>query len=1469
MTAPTRSDRRPSESTVPVPRWTVVSRPVAADPDPDRVGPDRTLLGRADVLVAADPPPAAWLPGERLHDLFERSCARMGRRAARRRSAVDYGEVAYSYAELGVLANRLAHLLAQWGVRPGDRVALLLDRTIGSHASVLALSRLGATWVPLDAGFPDDRISYMLDDACVTTVITLARFASRFADQAVEVIELDTIQHRIAGQPATPPAVPLPADGAAGDAAGEVDDPICYIIYTSGSTGRPKGVPVRHSSICNFVGVAAATYGYQASDRVYQGMTIAFDFSVEELWVPLAVGATLVPAPGDTNLVGPELADFLEERRVTALCCVPTLLATLDRDLPDLRFLLVSGEACPSDVIEPWLTTGRRVLNAYGPTETTVTATWSVMGPGRAVTIGGPLPSYSIVILDPDGDQPLPAGEVGEIAVGGPGVAVGYLDQPERTARSFVPDTIGLPDNPSGRLYRTGDLGRITTDDEIEFLGRIDTQVKIRGYRIELDEIAAVARGVDGVGQAVVDTWQAEGGESVDLVAYLTTATPGQPVDLDAVHRALVAALPSYMVPAWYEELVELPLLPSTKVDRRALPAPTGHRHRAGGGPVVAPRTEAEAIVARLLAQVLDVETVSVEADFFDVLGADSLRLAELASSIRAELGVKRLSMRKLYQHPTVAEVAALVDPDSPPLAARVDDLSDAAGVEPSPDPPDPVADDGLPVWTRVGDPGPTGPPAGAAVPAAPAGGVASHVATGSAQLVVFLLTTFVAGLAMTAAIGWVTGVGTGPGLYGRAVAAGIALYLGTGMGLVAVKWLVVGRFGTEPIALWSVAYVRFWVARTAIRVNPFNLLVGTPVYNAYLRALGVRVGPGAVVLVPPPTCTDLVSIGARTVIREECLLPGYRAEPGLLRPGPVRIGDDAVIGEASVLDVDTEVGDGAQIGNVSCVPAGHRVPARTSVQGSPAQPSAVAVDRVESRPLGPADRWRRRWFTATQLAGLALVTAPAGLLAAGLVAGLGMSVSAVTPLSGRLGGMVDLAVAGAAIYLAGLLVAGLSTLVVPRVLHRFVRPGQAHPLYGTQWRLARAVQRYSNNVVLNTIFGDSSMIVGYLKAVGYDLSRSTQTGSNFGVDQRHHDPFLVSFDRNTLVSDGLRLLNMEVSATAFELRPIAMPPDTYLGNDVRYPAGARVGAGCLIATKAAVPLDGPVREGVGLLGSPAFEIPRSVARDLRFDHYRQPGVLEKRLRLKLRSNLVTVGLYLVRSWLLVTWSLAVTLGVFALVTGGRTGMVVTAAAITLAAPMVLWTDVVLAIVIERLVRGFRPLEPLYCSLYDRRFWVHERFWKLNYNAFLRAFDGTPFKPVLLRLQGAVVGRRVFDDGGGLTEPTLVSLGDGVVLNQRSTIQCHSLEDGTFKSDRSRIGAGATLGVAAFVHYGVEVEAEATVDADSFLMKGSTVPAGTVWRGNPARDVDADDTRAARQPSAASGPHEFAVPSPVAKGAIR
>ncbi|MDT7652687.1 MAG: hypothetical protein QOI36_4093, partial [Pseudonocardiales bacterium] len=438
---------------------------------------------------------------ERLDHLFEGRCDWVRTYGRTGQLAVDSDELSLTYDELDATANQLARYLRLHGAGAGDRIALLFDRPTDSYIAMLAVLKIGAAYVPLDISFPADRMAYIVEDARVRTVLSISDVAERVEQielltaSGTELVHLDQAAPLIAEQDSRRL---IDAER------GILNNQLAYIVYTSGSNGRPKGVAVDHPSICNFVKVAAEVYGIRARDRVYQALPIAFDFSVEEIWVPWASGATLVPKPAGGSLQGSDLHAYLSERRVTAMCCVPNLLATIDNDLPDLRFLLVAGEACPQDLIARWHRPDRRFLNVYGPSEATVTATWTELHPDKPVTIGIPLPTYSTVILDvEDPYHALPHGQIGEIGIAGIGLACGYMNRGDLNDEAFIPDFLGIPANPSGRIYRTGDLGRVNVDGEIEYHGRIDLQGTTRGYRSELAEIESMLLRVPGIAEAM------------------------------------------------------------------------------------------------------------------------------------------------------------------------------------------------------------------------------------------------------------------------------------------------------------------------------------------------------------------------------------------------------------------------------------------------------------------------------------------------------------------------------------------------------------------------------------------------------------------------------------------------------------------------------------------------------------------------------------------------------------------------------------------------------------------------------------------------------------------------------------------------------------------------------------------------------------------------------------------------------
>jgi len=402
---------------------------------------------------------------------------------------------------------------------------------------------------------------------------------------------------------------------------------------------------------------------------------------------------------------------------------------------------------------------------------------------------------------------------------------------------------------------------------------------------------------------------------------------------------------------------------------------------------------------------------------------------------------------------------------------------------------------------------------------------------------------------------------------------------------------------------------------------------------------------------------------------------------------------------------------------------------------------------------------------------------------------------------------------------------------VAPRLAMVALRPGEPFPLYGLRHFAARLIERAGASRTYNMLFGDSSFILHYLRFAGMrvDLSPESQTGSNFGLVQRFDNLFLTDFGKGAMASGGLAVGNLTYDAFQARVARVGVGERSFIGNHVLFPPGHATGADCLFASRVMVPVDGPVRSGVGLLGSPPFEIPRAVRRDRMHEEWSEPAARAERIAMKNRSNLVTIGLFVLTRWLglLIAWLVTMlafdlypALGPLAWALGAVAGI---------AAALLMF------VLTERLTTGFRPLQPRECSIYDPHYWRHERYWKLNDSQLINALNGTPFKAWFWRLCGVRCGTGLLDLGALATERSLTSLGDNVTLNEMSLLQGHSLEEGVFKSDRIVIGANATVGVKAYVHYGVTAGDGVVVEADSFLMKGEAPSAGEIWAGNPAR----------------------------------
>ncbi|NML64817.1 amino acid adenylation domain-containing protein [Hymenobacter sp. RP-2-7] len=573
-------------------------------------------------------------------------------------TALEAGTQHLTYQQLHAQANRLAHYLRQRGVQPGHVVALAADRSADLLVALLACLQCGAPYVPLDPSYPAERLAFMLTDSEAQLVLASAPLALT-GPVAAPVVLLAEAQQAAASLPTTAPEVVL-------DSASPL-----YMLYTSGSTGQPKGVVVSHRNAVNFLCSMQQAPGLAATDRLLAITTISFDIAGLELFLPLLSGATVVLAPTEAVRDGQRLLQLLSQKRITVLQATPTswrLLLAAGWNAPLPLKALSGGEPLPPDLAAQLLARCQSVWNLYGPTETTIWSAVQRVRAGEPVTIGRPIANTQFYVLD-EQQRLLPAGQVGELCIGGEGVAQGYWRRPALTAERFLPSPFIPP--PNGRLYRTGDLGQLLPSGELQCLGRLDQQVKLRGHRIELGEIEHALLALPEVREAVVTLAPAAPGDE-RLAAYVVlalghpAATEPPPLRTARWRAALLRQLPAHLVPTDYTCLPTLPRTLNGKTDRAALAQLGGLAAAPAAEPAAtpvggAPRTETERLVARIWQDCLgSTAPVRVTDDFF-AIGGHSLVAVRVMTQLERATG-KRLPLASLFECPTIEKLAALLD---------------------------------------------------------------------------------------------------------------------------------------------------------------------------------------------------------------------------------------------------------------------------------------------------------------------------------------------------------------------------------------------------------------------------------------------------------------------------------------------------------------------------------------------------------------------------------------------------------------------------------------------------------------------------------------------------------------------------------------------------------------------------------------------------------------------------------------
>jgi len=1295
--------------------------------------------------------------------------------------AIIDGEVRLSYGELKERADAVASGLVAAGIGPGDVVGLWMPRGSDLLIAQIAITTAGAAWLPFDSEAPVERIGACLQDVGAKGILVADGWEPRVASLGFASFAPRTLSSR--------------AEGVVPDARarGLTPEHTAYVIYTSGSTGKPKGIAVTHRNICHYLRASNAVYGIHKDDVVFQGCSVAFDLSMEEIWVPYLAGACLWVARQELLSDTEALARAMRDAGVTVIDTVPTLLSILGDDLPSLRLVILGGEACPPALVTRFAVNGRRLFNSYGPTEATVVATMAELKSGDPVTIGQPIPNYTCYVVDEALNLVAP-GVQGELLIGGPGIAAGYVGRPDLTAEKFIPNPFDS-DGSDPVLYRSGDAVAIDETGRIVFQGRIDDQVKIRGFRVELGEIESVLTSFPGISQAAVILRQDDGIDR--LVAFLLPQRGIQP-DPTQLRLALHERLPAYMVPAHFETLSDLPrLAASGKVDRKALKA------RALTAPIVAldqdePATATEAALLAAAKRVFPNQAVPLEADFFLDLGGHSLLAARFVSFVRENRHLSSITLQDVYTGRSLRKVAERLD-------ARLGEEEASASVTGFEPPP---------LLRRIL----CGMAQAAALPLL-------LTLMSAPWLCIFISYTLITGddasIVLDTALIFV---------------AYMMVNVFTTFFAVGAKWLIIGRIKPGRYPLWGVYYYRLWLVQRLLSLVHMKWFQGSPAIRIYLRLLGAKVGKEALIAEIDASAVDLVTIGDHASIGGKVTISNARVVGNELIVGPVEIGRDVSIGSSCVIEEHVTIGEGAELADLSALPAGTQVGAWEAWRGSPGKKVADIDPSHLPRPAeaGPV---RRMSLTAFFIAML-VIAPPIALIPIVPAFHLMEKVDAViNPIIGihYLYYMPLLAMPAAAIMIFAtvLLIAAIRWIILPRLKAGVYSVYSG--LYARKWVVSLATEVMLD--VLSSLFATVYMRAWY-RLMGAKIGKGSEISTNLAG---RFD--LIDLGDQNFIADDVVLGDEEMRRGWMTLGTVKTGSRVFIGNDAVVPPGYAIANGALIGVKSKPPEGGNVGADETWFGSPPIQLPvRQRFNAAASDTYEPPRRLKIARALFEGFNItLPTALFitfatmamevLAPSVIQKNWGTAFALCVVA------SAVIAVGQLLTAAAYKWLWMGI------------YKPtMRPMWSWWALRTEAVAVMYWGMAGKGILDHFRGTPFLPWALRLFGTKTGKGIYMDTTDITEFDCVTIGDYAAINANACLQTHLYEDRLMKVGRVHVGTGVSVGSGSTVLYDTELGAFSKLGPLTLVMKGEAIPAGSEWYGSPAQARSRNAGEKASQP---------------------
>ena len=1272
-----------------------------------------------------------------------------------------------TYAQVWLQATAIARGLSRSGVAPGDMVGLWMPRGIDLLVTQIAITLAGAAWLPFDAEAPVERIGTCLADAQAKGLVTAPALSEKATAAGVSIW--------------TPELLSALDDGVAMEPrpAGMDADKPAYLIYTSGSTGTPKGIVISQRNICHFLRSANALYGISADDVVFQGASVAFDLSMEEIWVPYLAGATLWVATPETMGDAEKLPDILESAGITVLDTVPTLLGILPRDIPTVRLILLGGEALPPSIVQKWSRADRRIFNTYGPTEATVVATAAEVVPGGTLTIGKPIANYTSYIVDEDLNL-LPHGIQGELLIGGPGVADGYLGRPELTAEKFITNPFGAYTDISAdpRLYRSGDAVSLDTDGNIAFHGRIDDQIKIRGFRVELGEIEAVLCEQAGVNQAAVVLRTDDGMDR--LVAFIV-GEPGVVTEGAVLRAGLRDQLPPYMIPAHYESVGALPRLVSGKVDKKTLKAAPLSAPPATGDQEP-PRNETEAVLLEAAKRVLGSQALPFDADFFMDLGGHSLLAARFISAVREIPAYAGITLQDVYGARTLRGMAKLLDARG---IGKVEDLSFA---------PPPLA---------------------------------RRFFCGLAQalgLVVILTLTTAQWLGIFVTYLVLSGgdLGFWPQLFGM-LGVYVLIQFVTGIIAIAGKWLILGRMKPGRYPLWGTYYYRWWLVSHLSILIHIKWLQGSPLIRWYMRALGGKVGRDAIISDLDVGAIDLVSIGDGTTLGSKVKLANVEVIGNEMIVGRIDIGNDCYIGTSVTIGDSCVIEDHAELKDLTALKPGTFVPRGEMWDGSPGR--KIGIVDTDSLPEHADASPKRRFAFNMYYIAMLLALPPISLLpifpAFMLFDKVDEFISKYSDISYMwyLPLLTWPTAMGLVLFTVGLMCL-LRWAILPRVNTGTYSIHSG--FYARKWTVSLATEVTLDT--LSSLFATIYMQFWY-RLMGAHVGKGSEMSTNLSG---RFD--ITSVGDGNFIADEVILGDEDIRRGYMTLEKVVTGDRVFVGNDAVVAPGTVIPEGVLIGIKSKPPANAMMKPNETWFGSPPIRLPVRQKVDLGAEFTYEPTVWKKLGRAVFEAFHTSFPAMLF-----------ITFGTIAVDTFLEEriakhewwGVIIAFAACSVVIAVLM--AVVCALMKWIMMGTYKPvMKPMWSWWAMRTEAIAVLYWGLGGKVLFEHLRGTPFLPWFLRLFGAKFGKGVWMNSTDITEFDCIDVGDFCQINAMSALQTHLYEDRVMKVGRVKLGKGVCVGAGSTVLYDTHVGDYAQIGLLTVIMKGENIPAHTRWEGAPA-----------------------------------